>query len=147
MILKNMSGNENFSSFYWNTKGSETEGIKLITSDESKIQHYQNNKEFSSGILVIANNPVFREYSKKKIMILSGFTGVSTYGIAKLITDKKFKHQLDLLYADYVSGKNENVEIVIGIKYKTEEFPSEKGDNRDLQEGADAVSYDDMIKI
>jgi hypothetical protein len=93
------------------------------------------------GVLTIVDNPFYKyDYIGKerprKIMLLSGFNGIATYGLMKLVTDtevdlkkrKKYKEELNKLHKNYINDyKNRNVNILVKICYKVVGSENEKG--------------------
>lgn len=118
MIKKNSIGSERDyvykSSFYCQiSKNNGEEGI-VCRNKKGKIMDLNNKlkqdgDEEIYGVLTIANNPFDK---RRKIMIFSGFSGIATYGIAKLLTDEKFQEQLRRLDAEY-KNRDQNVQIII----------------------------------
>ena len=137
------------SSFYWEKNENETEGIYLYEEESGDYTRYENiiNDEGGKiyGILVMADNPFVSKGVKRKLMILSGFSGISTYAIAKLLTDEKYKEELIKL--DENTLKNDtNYEVLIGCKYN---FDTNKksGDNRMLTPDSKNIFFKDINKI
>jgi len=112
---------------------------------ESKIHWYGNkpyvctetpaNKEltgFTYGVLTIANNPFIKDY-RRKIIVLSGFTGIATYGISQLLTSIHLRKKLMTpLVMNYEIHKHENVNILIKVEYKIGNIDL-SGDTRDIK--------------
>lgn len=126
------------SSFYWQKKDDEKEGICLY-EEESGVYTSNTNTTDSDGlkvnygILTIANNPFVPPGQKRKIMIFSGFSGIATYAIAKLLTDEKYKDELIKLDKSYLN-RDKNVEILIGTKFSEDSASVQKGDNRTFKD-------------
>jgi hypothetical protein len=91
------------------------------------------------GILVIANNPFSDLEKPNKLIILSGFSGISTYAISKLLTDDTYQEQLSKFDNDHVD-RNKNIEVVIGVRYDIDETLLNK-DNREIGKEDDSIFY------
>lgn len=81
------------SSFYWQKEKQEEEGVVQILDNKCEYYPHKVAQEGGSpgkmyGILVVANNPFNKHAQRKKIVILSGFSGVATDAIARLLTDE-----------------------------------------------------------
>jgi hypothetical protein len=146
VIIKNKKNLE--SSFYWLKNENEFEGVAKIkedcTYDFFKTKNSKKNGEMF-GILVIANNPFCDEGNCRKIIILSGFSGIATYAIAKFLTDDKYQEQLSRFDNDYID-RNRNIEVVIGVKYVIDDLLLNK-DNREILEAEDAIYYSGYSEI
>lgn len=132
IIIKDL-GHSTKSSFIWQKAKDEKVGIgHLLSKGETGADFANAPKEgIIYGILIIANNPFYSEFNDRKIMILSGFSGVATYSIAKLLTDSNFKNQLQSLYDQIDREPNRNWEILVGARY-TEGDIAIEGDNREF---------------
>ncbi|MFX0198719.1 MAG: toll/interleukin-1 receptor domain-containing protein [Candidatus Hodarchaeota archaeon] len=111
------------SSFYWEKENQEEEGVAQVLGPQ-EYRYFPNipvSKDGKSpgkmyGILIVANNPFCMEGQRRKIIILSGFSGVATNAIAKILTDKDCLgefFELDSAYEDV----DQNIEALIGVKY------------------------------
>lgn len=136
------------STFYWEKRDDESEGVAQIL-DSGEYRYYPTKTESDEpimyGILIIADNPFGDKVPTRKIMIFSGFSGVATNGIAKLLTDQRYVDQLYSLDLQYNDRQND-VEILIGVKFRIEDGPSE-ADMRKIADGDDAISYEGLVYI
>ncbi|HEX9074245.1 MAG TPA: toll/interleukin-1 receptor domain-containing protein [Anaerolineae bacterium] len=141
------------SSFYWKKEAEEDEGVAQILGP-GQYKYFANTPASEAspgklyGILVVANNPFCRMHERRKIIILSGFSGVATNAIAKLLTDERclpefFK--LDNMYAD----TNRDVEALVGVKYIVDEGFDAKDTRRilDLTDYPDAITCEKLVEI
>jgi hypothetical protein len=137
---------------YWIKGDNEREGIARIDSGE--IVPYETDmhegKETTYGILIVANNPFNdRPGLKTKILILSGFTGIATNGIAKLIADKKYRRQFYAL--DQKIELDMQFEALISTRFGYTEGDTEveinARDARELDPSADAVQFQELVRI
>ncbi len=136
------------SSFYWEKDGEEGEGVAQIhePGQYTPYPHHFKETEGSGttfGILIVANNPFCQNNIKRKIIILSGFSGVATNAIARLLTDEKclpefFK--LDDAYED----TNRDIEALISVDYTVDEGFSTR-DTRRLDSGA--IGFKTLVKL
>lgn len=141
------------SSFYWKKEADEDEGVAQILGP-GQYKYFAHTLASESnpgklyGILVVANNPFCRAHERRKIIILSGFSGVATNAIAKLLTDERclpefFK--LDNMYADI----NRDIEALVGVKYIADEGFDAKDTRRilDLTNYPDAITCEKLVEI
>jgi hypothetical protein len=148
VMLKTLQPNKN-STFYWQKRKNEKEGIWLYKEEINDFKHYSNklnNKGGGTiyGVLIVSNNPFVSPGVKRKIMILSGFSGIATYAIAKLLTNEEHKNQL-VTIDNKLTNKEQSIEIVIGIKYEVDEKRHESMDNRMIAKADDNPFYMDSI--
>lgn len=84
------------------------------------------------GVLTIADNP-FVQDKRRKIMVLSGFTGIATYGISQLLTSRELRKKLMTpLVMKHKIYKHDNVNILIQVEYKIEDI-DKSGDTREIK--------------
>jgi TIR domain-containing protein len=148
VIIKNKQHSE--SSFYWQRKDKESEGVaKIIDLNQKEFEYFPlkiaNNEGTMYGVLTVANNPFVDEKISKKILILSGFSGIATYAIAKLLTDDRYQDQLSIFDKDF-TDKNKNIEALIGLNYTIDEKLSNK-DNRNIGKSNEDIFYTGYVEI
>ena len=68
------------------------------------------------GILIVANNPYNKKHQNNKIIILSGFSGIATNAIAKIITEEEWINEFFKLDDQYVN-LDKDFEALIGVEY------------------------------
>lgn len=145
VIIKTLQPNKT-SSFYWEKLENETEGIYIYDEVSGKYTLFTNIINQAGGevygILTIANNPFVSPGQKRKIMILSGFSGVATYGIARLLTDEKYKEKLREFDENYID-RDKDVEILISTKFSIDPDPTARGDKRIFKD----ISFKKIITI
>lgn len=143
------------SSFYWEKSEKEKEGVCIPEMEFGKDYIYYvnsvdetDNSEKVYGILTIANNPFVSPGKKRKIMILSGYSGIATYAIAKLLTSEEIRYvkELGKLYENYRS-REKDVQILFGTKFTTDKKTKGKGDNRTLDSDKARIFFKEMITI
>ena len=139
------------SSFYREKEGQEQEGVaqilapgqyeyfpnELATKDETSGKMY--------GILVVANNPFCKEGQHRKIIILSGFSGVATNAIAKILTNERCLREffkLDNAYADI----DRDVEALIGVEYAVE-GSFDNRDTRRIKNYENEITFERLVEI
>ena len=107
------------SSFYWEKGAQEEEGVVQIL-EVNKYEPFPNRPaEFGRpgrmhGILIVGNNPFCRREKNRRIIILSGFSGVATNAIALLLMHESCLFEffkLDNAYANI----DQNIEALIGV--------------------------------
>jgi hypothetical protein len=135
------------SSFYWQTERHEQEGVARIL-DSGQYEYFPQEMDFGSngvgvmhGILVLGNNPFCTKVSQSKVVVLSGFSGVATNAITKLLTDDKYIHEyfkLGSRYFDFVK----NVEVLVKVEYEFDHSFSAR-DTRHIRN----VSFDKLVEI
>lgn len=140
-IIKKLQPNKT-SSFYWERKQNEKDCICLYKEKAGRYAFYKNDVKKGTvwGFLTIANNPFTSSKKTRKIMILSGFTGIVTCAIARLLTDDKFQDELKEMSKDYFSRAG-NVEVLVGVHYSIDQ--NQKGDNRVFEK----VFFEELISI
>lgn len=142
------------SSFSWEKDNNEKEGIAQIFS-----QNRQNRYEYFPhiicdvndgkphkmfGILIVANNP-YCKGQRKKIIIMSGVSGVATNAIAKLLTDESCLKEFFKLDQAYVNT-DRNIEALIGVEYVVEDNPHNR-DARKIANSENAITFERLIEI
>ncbi len=144
------------SSCYWQkdeTKG-EKEGIAQILGPKKydpfahRVAVENGEPGRMHGILVVANNPFGKGGDRRKIIILSGFSGVATDAIAKLLTAEECLPEflkLDSAYADM----KRDIEALVGVQYVVEPgFPER--DTRQifrLPDSRYAITFEKLVLI
>jgi hypothetical protein len=132
------------SSTYWLKTDDEEVGVKWIEQDKQFTLSEEDGVGGTYGILVVCENP-FSRREKHKVIIFSGFTGVATYGMSKLLTSMdsleeffKIDQRFGSLDADF--------EALIGVHYAFDVEGREAGDRRRLI-GAEPVTVEAMVEI
>jgi len=123
--------------FYWEARGKEKEGVAQILGpgDYRYFDHEPANKVGDTGvmhgILVVAENPFQGTWLEPhRTVILSGFSGIATNAMAKLLTDEE---HLDEFYVldDKLTDLKKNYEILVRVEY-TLESDAENRDTRKI---------------
>jgi hypothetical protein len=118
------------SSIYWIRREKEREGVCRIEEKSTKNIYYRNTKKgelaMIYGILIVADNPFASLNKKRKIMVLSGFSGPATYGLSKFVTDDKYNSELKKL--EKLVNFDDRIETLIKVKFSI--TPGVQGDNR-----------------
>ncbi len=139
------------SSFYWEKGDKEQEGVAqilnpgnyeyfphiLVSEDRSPGKMY--------GILVVANNPFCKDGLRRKVIILSGFSGVTTNVIAKILTDERWLHVFFALDYEY-TNIDRNVEALFGVKYIVDRNFAIR-DTRRIADYKDAITFEKLVEI
>jgi TIR domain len=139
------------SSFYWEKEGDEEEGVARIVSPDD--YRYFKNKPATKdetegkmyGILVVANNPFCKEGVRRKIIILSGFSGVATNAIAKLLTDEGCLNEFFKLDNEYTDIERD-VEALVGVEYAVE-GSFDNRDTRRIKDSVNAITFEELVEI
>ncbi|HLP46292.1 MAG TPA: hypothetical protein VK469_10110 [Candidatus Kapabacteria bacterium] len=139
------------SSVYWqiSKNENESEGICRYDKKRGEPKHFNNKYDKDEGeeiygILTIANNPFVTNGPRRKIMILSGFSGIATYGIAKLLTHEDYWNELSELDTQYDKQnitRDQNVQILIRTTFSR--GPKGIDDNRKFK----SASFVEMMPI
>lgn len=142
IIIKNMQ-RKIISSFIWERKNGEKEGIAQILGKDGRFTTFSNQIDDSGGtiygILTVANNPFYKIHKNKKIIILAGFSGPATNAIAKLLTQETYTPKLDELFEKTHIHQNSNVEILVGMRFSFDNTLDGKGDNRIFRDQPDDI--------
>lgn len=140
------------SSFYWKKEGKEQEGIAQIVENGSLLyfpnlidDSYDGKTRKTYGILIVADNPFCQYPGKKKIIILSGFSGVATNAIAKILTDENCLKEFFKLDRAYVYT-DRNIEVLIGVEYIVGRNPEER-DTRQIANSKNAITFERLVEI
>lgn len=133
------------SSFYWQKE--EEEGVAQILQ-RGKYEYFPHrladedgNSGKMYGILVVANNPFCRDSLKRRIAILSGFSGVATNGIAKIITDDNCLSEFFKLDNEY-TNLSQDIEVLIGVEYDIDSGFTNR-DTRRIKK----ITFEKLVKI
>jgi hypothetical protein len=134
---------------YWTRREREKEGVARIDGPEQFSTYAAESNDRSGtayGILVVANNPFVDPGQKNKIVILSGFTGIATNGIAKFITDDKYLnefHKLDRAYVDSDTA----FEALIGTRFAFLDGDINARDARVIDTSGKGISFKELVEI
>jgi hypothetical protein len=138
------------SSFYWEKGPDEEEGVVQIL-DTNKYDHFPNTSPKHErpgrmhGILIVGNNPFCRRQKDRRIIILSGFSGVATNAIALLLTHESCLHQFFQLDSAYANIER-NIEALIGVQYVIgEDFVYR--DTRRIDDYSSAITFERLVEI
>ena len=113
------------SSFYWERKEGEPEGVAEILGDnEYRFFHNEPVKQSGNpgkmyGILTVATNPFHDGGFPRKLIILSGFSGVATDAIAKILSGEEYLTEFYKFDNAYTNIKRD-IEALIGVEYVAE---------------------------
>lgn len=148
VFIKTLQPNT-MSTFYWQKNENEQEGICQFDPNTESYNLSENkmekDKSIIYGVLTIANNPFVSPGQNRKIMILSGSSGIATYAMAKLLTDETYKKHLKRLN-DSGIDYSVSVEILIGTKFSIN-AGLEKGDNRIFKDLPENIFVKDVLII
>lgn len=135
------------SSFYWQIEGQEQEGIAEILED-GQYEYFphktaRNSEEIGEmhGVLVIGNNPFSTAYSMGKVVVLSGFSGVATNAIAKLLTVNEYLKEY-FKFGRRFPLFDKNVEVLVKVEYKVGNSSMDR-DTRSIEN----VSFEKLFEI
>jgi hypothetical protein len=139
------------SSFYWEKEESEEEGVARIASP-GQYDYFPNKPATKDetegkmyGILVVANNPFCKDGVHRKIIIMSGFSGVATNAIAKILTSDSCLPEFFKLDNDY-ADIDRDVEALIGVEYAVE-GSFDNRDTRRIKDSANAITFEALVEI
>ena len=142
------------SSFYWRKEDEEEEGVARINRP-GEYEYYphqsRNTGGTTYGILVVAKNPFCRDGTMRQIIILSGFTGVATNGLAKLLTDERCLpefFELDNAYSDI----KRDIEALISVDFNSEDYTIDDSnfknrDTRKLMMSDSPITFKTLVEI
>jgi hypothetical protein len=149
VVIKERKGTR--SSFYWQKEGNDQEGVAQINSPGNYTYSPHQFREGESpgtmfGILIVANNPFCQDDIRRKIIILSGFSGVATNAIAKLLTDERCLPEffrLDNAYAD----TSRDIEALISVDYNVDDGFGSRDTRRLSMNNPGAVGFKTLVEI
>jgi len=136
------------SAFYWEKQPNEEEGIAQIIKPKAFefLSHIGASEDGSSGkmygILVVANNPWGKS---NKIVILSGFSGIATNAIAKILTSEECLEEFFKLDQAYLNI-DRPIEALIGVKYTVDRHYSER-DTRKIENYKQDITFERLVEI
>ena len=141
------------SSFYWNTEKGETEGIARLGGGKITIFPYDpaplevNSQKAGTmhGILVVSENPFSDSEPKKRVMILSGFSGVATDAMVRFLTEEAYLPSF-FTYDELQSQQSSATEALISVKY-IEGSGSENKDARQIHESSDSIFFQELLPV
>jgi hypothetical protein len=135
------------SSFYWERKGDEQEGVAEILGN-NRYNYFANEPASEDGapgkmygILIVANNPFCDNGFPRKLIILSGFSGVATNAIAKILTSENYLSEFYRFDNDYTNSKRD-IEGLIGVEYIAERG-LDKRDTRRITK----ITFEKLVEI
>lgn len=138
------------SSFYWEKEEQEEESVAQII-DTNKYEYFLNKLPDHGrsgemhGILIVGNNPFCRRKENRRIVILSGFSGVATNAIALLLTHESCLQEFfkfDNAYANI----DRNIEALIGVRYVIEEDFVNR-DTRRIEDHKTMITFERLVEI
>ena len=133
------------SSTYWLKTDDEEVGVKWIEKDEQFKVKEEGGLGSTYGILVVCDNPFSRDGKEHKIIIFSGFTGVATYGMSKLLTSVELLEEFFKI--DQTFGSlDADFEALIGVQYAYDLDGNDAGDRRRLI-AREPVTVEAMVEI
>jgi hypothetical protein len=141
------------SAFYWQARSGEQEGIGCLGQEPMLIyKHEPPSMEAGlpragkmHGLLVVAQNPFCRS-EPRRIMILSGFSGVATNAMAKFLTEDAYLPSF-FAFDDKVHAlRARSIEAVIGVKYAAGPG-SENKDARMIDDAADSITFEEFVPV
>lgn len=141
------------SAFYWKTAPGEHEGIARLGQDKMRIYKHEPPSTDAGqpragkmhGLLVVAENP-FSLSEPRRIMILSGFSGVATNAMAKFLTEDAYLPSFFAFDDEAHAQRARAIEAVIGVKYIVGPG-SENKDARQIDEAADSITFEELVAV
>jgi hypothetical protein len=97
------------------------------------------------GILVVAENPFSTSDSTRRILILSGFSGVATNAMAKFLTEETYLPSF-FEFDEAQSQQPRAIEALISVKYIVESG-SENKDARQIKPSADSITFLELVAV
>jgi hypothetical protein len=152
VIKKQRSTN---SSFYWKQGTGESEGIAQIIDDKYEYFPHEPATEKGKsgrgragkmyGILVAANNPFCEGGHPRRVIILSGFSGVATNAVVKILTDDRCLNEFLKLDQAYVN-MDCPIEALIGVRYVVGKNSGVR-DTRQIENPETAITFEKLVEI
>jgi hypothetical protein len=94
------------------------------------------------GILIVAKNPFCKDGQQRRIIILSGFSGVATNAIAMLLTDERtYLKEFFRLDEKYVN-LDRDIEALVGVEYCVD-TDSDIRDTRQIK----SITFEELVEI
>jgi TIR domain len=138
------------SSFYWQTSAGEQEGIARLGRSEISIYPHEPTTSGTPtgtmhGILIVGENPFGSSTPRRRIMILSGFSGVATHGLAKFLTEETYLHSF-FEFDEAQAEQTKAVEALVAVRYFVESG-SENKDARQIEAVPDSISFKELVAV
>jgi len=133
------------SSTYIVKTDTEEVGVKWLEENKQFRVTEQDGVGITYGILVVCDNPFTRDQRGHKIIIFSGFTGVATYGMSKLLTSMESLEEFFKIDQRFGS-LDAYFEALIKVQYAYDVSGNNAGDRRRLVAN-DAVTVEEMVEI
>lgn len=139
------------SSFYWQKTDNEQEGVAEIFPS-GHYEYYPHvlasedgNPGRMYGILVVANNPFCSEGLRRRIIILSGFSGLATNAIAKILTDDNCLGEFFRL-DDACANTGRDFEALIRVEYVIGRNFTD-WDTRQIKDYSDTITFEKLVEV
>jgi hypothetical protein len=133
------------SSTYRLKKDDEDVGVEWVETGKKFKVTEKDGTGNTYGILVVCNNPFSRDPKMHKIIIFSGFTGVATFGMSKLLTSMELLEEFFKIDQKFGS-LDTDFEALIGVQYAYDDEGNSDGDRRRLL-GRAPVTVEAMVEI
>jgi hypothetical protein len=133
------------SSTYRLKKDDESVGVEWVEAGKNFKVIEKDGSGSTYGILVVCFNPFSHEPKKHKIIIFSGFTGVATFGMSKLLTSMELLEEFFKI-DQKIGSLDTDVEALIGVQYAYDLEGNNAGDRRRLL-GDAPVTVEAMVEI
>jgi hypothetical protein len=141
------------SAFYWKTDAEEREGIARLGLDKVRIyEHESPSMDLRQpragkmhGVIVVAPNP-FSLSEHRRIMILSGFSGVATNAMAKFLTEDAYLSSFFAFDDESHAQQDRAIEALISVKYIVGPGYVNK-DARQIDDAADSITFEELVAV
>jgi hypothetical protein len=156
VIVKDAKATAVPSSVYRPSKDGEPSGVERIADQRRPFECTESSARGETyGILAIFKCPGGGSLGERNVMILSGFTGIATNGIARLLTDPTHLTQLNRLLEDRQENKPSQVrgiEALIRIRYESARPAAVgvgplEGDTRRFEASEHSIEYVELVTI
>ncbi|HET6280303.1 MAG TPA: toll/interleukin-1 receptor domain-containing protein [Polyangia bacterium] len=132
------------SSHYWTTTKSEKAGVAHLMDGGVKVYPSELDPKTGTGemhgVLAVVSNPFSDTQRHDRVVLLSGFSGVATNGIAKFLTDDRYLDAFGEFDRDYVDV-SKNIEVLISVRFSVDSAVD--GDSRAIQH----VRYQSLVEL
>lgn len=148
IVKKRIDGS---SAFYWRTTDidPDAEGVVEISTAGDNILHQTTLNSGGGemfGILTVVSNPWCDDGSDRRIVILSGFSGIATNALARFLTDDDFLEGFQEFDGIRSRSQSSNYEALIGVKFVLGDDAAYR-DSRRIAPGKEAVFFKKLVEL
>jgi hypothetical protein len=135
-------------SSHYQRSDSGEEGVAKVGSE--KLYRAELNESIRSGImygvLAVVRNPYSDASKPRRIIILSGLSGIATNGMARFLTNDRYVDQFYKFDRDFVD-MSRDIEAVIGTRFDYQPQQLNERDTRRHINSKDGIWYEELVEL